>query len=262
MSDYLFDLITKTGNSIPSGSNLTGLGNTPSINDFGLVAFVGEFDSGTDLLAEDALGNVVNLSGSYSLNFSNQVEINNNNQVVARDSVSGLQAIRIWDVGLPSSYRVAATGGFPADGLDFEWIYLFPSINNSDQVVFVADPKDGGAFNTALATPSFVGSENYNEAIVPSALIKPAIADNGTVVARESNSIRLNDYQLNPIAVIASNFSGFDSLGLASNISNDGKAVAFYGDLVNPGATSTTQGLDAGEGIFISLETDTGREIK
>ena len=150
--------------------------------------------------------------------------------------------------------------------MDFEWIYLYPSINKNEQVVFVADPKDGGTFNAALATRkenTAFGSRDYNEAIVPSAFVKPAIADNGTIVARETfSTITLSDYQLNPIAVIANTVSGFNSVGVAPDISSDGRVVAFYGDLTNPGANSTTQGLDAGEGIFISLETDSGREIK
>ena len=270
MSDYLFDLITKSGNTITDAGNLVSIGNTPSINDFGSVAFIGKFGTGysapTDLLVANPLGDISNLSNSDTWRFSDQIQINNNNQIIARDTISGLQALRVWDAERPNSYYVEATGGYPPGSLDFEWLYLYPSINNNDQVVFIADPKDGGTFNAALATRkenTAFGSRDYNEAIVPSAFVKPAIADNGTIVARETfSTITLSDYQLNPIAVIANTVSGFDSVGVAPDISSDGRVVAFYGDLTNPGANSTTQGLDAGEGIFISLETDSGREIK
>ena len=154
-----------------------------------------------------------------------------------------------------------ATGGFPATGLDFEWLYLFQRINNKDETVFIADPKDGGTFNTVVATHN--GFRTYNQASVPSAFIKPDIADNGTVVFRDPiSTITLNDFQLNPIAVIASNSLGFSSVGLATNISDDGKVVAFYGDLDNPAASPATEGLETGKGIFVSVETSSGRKIQ
>ena len=269
MSNYLFDLITKSGDNIDAAGNLISIGNTPSINNLGSVAFIGKFGTGfqppRDLLVADSLGNLSNLSSSYTWRFSDQVQINDNNKIVTRDTVSSLQALRVWDAALANSYYVETTGGYPAGGLDFEWLYLFQRLNNNDDAVFIADPKDGGKFNTVVATHkefSSSGFREYNQASVPSSFIKPDIADNGTVVFRDPiSTITLNDYQLNPIAVIASNSLGFSSVGLATNISDDGKAVAFYGDLDNPGATSATQDLEAGKGIFISVETDSGRKI-
>ena len=133
MFNYAFDLISKSGDSISRGGGTTGslgeLGNSPSINDSGSIAFIGKFGTGfsapTDLLFSDPLGNITDLSGENFGKFSNQVQINNNNQVVARDTVAGLYAIRRWDADLPSAYIVEATGGYPSGGLDFEWLYLF-----------------------------------------------------------------------------------------------------------------------------------------
>lgn len=101
MSEFTFDLVSKSGNSISRGDStgsLGELGNSPSINDSGSIAFVGKFGTGhsapTDLLVANPFGLVTDISGENFGRFSNQVEINNNNQVVARDTVAGLYAIR------------------------------------------------------------------------------------------------------------------------------------------------------------------------
>ena len=166
MSNYSFDLITKSGDNINAAGNLVSIGNTPSINNFGSIALIGKFGTGfsapTDLLVANPSGDISNLSSSDTWRFSNQVQINDNNQIVARDTLAGLFAIRRWDVDLPDAYIVEATGGFPAGGLDFESLYLFQRINNSDDVVFVGDPKDNGAFNQVVATQREIGSNRNN----------------------------------------------------------------------------------------------------
>ena len=47
--NYSFDVIAKTGDSVPFGGGSTDslgkLGNSPSINDYGSVAFIGKFGS-------------------------------------------------------------------------------------------------------------------------------------------------------------------------------------------------------------------------
>ena len=83
MSNYLFDLITKSGDNIDAADSLVSIGNTPSINDSGLVAFIGKFGTGfqppRDLLVFDSTDNIVNLSSDYTWRFSDQVQINNRN---------------------------------------------------------------------------------------------------------------------------------------------------------------------------------------
>ncbi|MEM8722124.1 MAG: hypothetical protein AAGE84_22990 [Cyanobacteria bacterium P01_G01_bin.39] len=271
MTNYTFDLISKSGDSVSIGggtTNLIGeLGNYPSINDFGSVAFIGKFGTGfsapTDLLVSNPLGNIINLSDQDFGKFGNQVQINNNNQVISRDSSGGSQAIRVWDAGVSNSYSVEATGGLYANLYDFSFLYPFQRINDNGQSVFVGNTSFGFSQNQVLATQKGQ-TRDYNKIDVASANIKPSIANNGNIVFREHNSdsIRLTDYQLNLLGTIASNNSGFSSVGVGTSISDDGKVVAFYGDLDNPGATPATEGLEAGEGIFISIEKDSGREIK
>ncbi|GAB4227578.1 MAG: hypothetical protein Kow0049_07860 [Stanieria sp.] len=146
MSNYLFDLIAKTGNSVASGGSLSGFETTPSINDSGLVAFVGKFGSPEDLLVGDGELLLNNLSSSYSGTFRSGVEINNDNEVVAVDLSGSFSAIRLWDVNNPGSFsKTLGTGKYPPDFVDFENIFSFPELNNNfstDQVVFTATPKN------------------------------------------------------------------------------------------------------------------------
>jgi hypothetical protein len=255
MTEYSFDLITKQGNSV-SGSLITGFENTPSINDFGTVAVVGKFGSSESLLTGDAQSAVSNISGAYSSSFRAGVEINNNNRVVAVDLGGNASAVRVWSAtnsGLPFSNR--GTGKYPSSGYDFENIFSYPSLSNdiqNEQVAFNATPR--GEF-PKIALETYRGDISneefqarfFNEAIISGGFTVPMVADDGKVVARDASKIILNDYQLNPIEVIASDTNGFTSVGRAPGISDNGKAVAFYGD-------------NAGEGIFISVETDSGWE--
>jgi Ca2+-binding RTX toxin-like protein len=262
MSDF-YELIAKTGNSITSLGPLTGFGDSPSINDLGNIAFVGKSGTATDLLVGNGLGNITNLSVPYPNIFSKAVQINNQGKVVARDSLGGPSAVRVWNYNNPTNYEVLGTGNYPADFYDFENILPFPSLNNNGQAVFLADPKGFG--NTALETLSgtnIFGKRTYNQAIPATGVLYPMIADNGQSVVRDPiDKIVTQDYQLNITGVIASNSSGFSNVGLSSGISDDGKVVTFYGNLTNPGANASTAGLQAGEGIFASIDTGSGKKI-
>jgi hypothetical protein len=139
----LYELIAKTGDNITGLGNVTGFGNSPSINDdnLGLIAFVGQSNSTTDLLVENGIGHITNLSVAYPNSFSSSVQINNQNQVVARDTLGVGSAIRVWDFNNPGSFQVIGTGAFSADFYDFENTFPFPSLNNNGQAVFLATPK-------------------------------------------------------------------------------------------------------------------------
>jgi hypothetical protein len=270
MSDYIFDLVAKTGDNVPFTGNLTGFENTVSINDFGSVALIGKFGFSEDLLVEEEGSFLLNLSSNSANTFRSGVEINNDNKVLAIDSGSGFSGLRLWSVSLPGSFlRTLGIGKYPASsGIDFENILPFPRLNNNsseDRVVFMADPK-GGSIETALTTfagTDLFGKRIYDQEILTNQTSRPAIADNGTIAIKDlGEQIVLYDYQLNVTDVIASSVNGFSTVGAAPGISNNSKVIAFYGNLTNPGANSTTAGLEAGEGIFVSIETATGRKIE
>ena len=245
--DYLFDIITKT-----SGT-LTGFENKTSINDSGKVAVVGKFGFTEDILVGDAVNPVINLSSDSGGKFYSPVEINNNDLVVAIDTSSGnnslSSAVRLWDVDSPGSFkRNIATGNTNRFNEDFENILPVVSLSNRipvDQVAFLADPV--GPENTALETYAGFGSvgREYNELV--QGAFRPMVADNGRVVVGNSpNSLVVSNYELNSTEPIANAADGFTKIGDAPGISDNGKAVAFYGE------------KSGKKGIFISLDTDSG----
>ncbi len=227
-NNYSFDLIADTSGAI------SGFENTTSINDSGLVAAIGQFDSIEDLLVGNGESPIKNLSSNFNVTFTPGIEINNNNKVVARDISGGGSVIRLWDENNPGSpYKNVATGAFGNEFVDFDTTFPFPRLSNNseeDRVVFLAEPK-GGSQDTALITLAGVnfGNRTYNEIILSNDITKPAIADDGTVVIKDfGEKILEYDYQLNLTDVIASSFKGFSSVGESPGISDEGGAIVFY----------------------------------
>lgn len=253
-----FDLIAKTGDNITSLGTVIGLGNGPSISDLeGSVAFVGQSNSNSDLLVKKGSEVIKNLSANSVESFSAAVQINNLNKVVARDVRQGsISAIRVWDSNTLGSSVVFGTAAYPMGPLDdFETIYSFPSLNNNDQVVFLATPSEQSP-NIALETLKFTLGKRFYNQIIPIGNTRPMIADNGSIVVRNpSSSITLYNYDFNSGVSIA-NSTNFSLVGLAPGISDDGKVVTFYGELTPTGATNL--GLTPGPGIFASVDIGSG----
>src|ERR1700687_2166426 len=108
---YEYYLVAST-----QAGSFTALG-TPSINDAGLCAFMGQTSIGQTIWVGDG-----NQHPSRDINpgfgnpgrvfFHQQLQINSNNQVVARDSISGTSAnVRIWDANAIDSFTYLARAG-------------------------------------------------------------------------------------------------------------------------------------------------------
>ncbi len=74
----LYEVIAQTGDNITALGHLTGFGDRPSINDLGLIAFVGRANNSTDLLVENNLGHITNLFVAYPNSFSQAVQDGSN----------------------------------------------------------------------------------------------------------------------------------------------------------------------------------------
>ena len=271
---YAYDVIALTGRAVPGGAP-TGFQDGVSINDNGVVAFITEFGSVEDLLIGDTepigiSGEAVrNLSLGFSGSFSRAVQINNDNEVIAQNPGSA-SAVRVWLGLLPvPAFTTIATGSFPADFFDFENTFAFPSINNNRQVVFEADPPDNLLNPLVLVTTGFQAGgsvEPFNEQFLLTTSIRPLIADTGQVLVRDpSSQIILYDFSLNlgsiqGIAIAGTGANAdFNSVGRAPGISDNAKAITFFGDLQEDGATAL--GLTPGPGIFASIEIASGRQL-
>ncbi|MEP1079566.1 Ig-like domain-containing protein [Leptolyngbya sp. PL-A3] len=289
MSNYQFDIIALTGKQ-----GLTGMEDNPSINDAGLVAFIGQFnnDPNSERIAVGSGYTFTTLSGLSS--FSRGVQINNLNQVVGQFTLPSAGAgpvsvVSVWDADTPYNPPVRIVSGgqdgqvFNSDTgqieptgpiYPFDLVAATPTINNSGAqdngslvkdigvVVFPALDGTTGLLATRkesgdpIAQNSFYTIQNR----IPS---RPMVADNGNTVARNgttgSQSINLYSKNFASSSLIIGPAQA-QSLGLSPGISDNGEVVTFYADL--RADASTALNLTPGAGIFASINTPTGRFIQ
>ncbi|HEU5099273.1 MAG TPA: hypothetical protein VFU22_09650, partial [Roseiflexaceae bacterium] len=137
---YTFDLV-----AVKDQAGLTSMAENVSINDLGNVAFVGRLATGGEgIFVGDSSASLSNISPAFSTSpsrvFGSGVQINNANQVVAHDRISGSPPrsfVRVWDANRTDAHTTIAQGGGTLDR--YTSVFLSrPSINNAGQVVFSA----------------------------------------------------------------------------------------------------------------------------
>ncbi len=228
----------------------------PSINDYGLCAFMGQTSIGQTIWTSD--GNMHPLvdinpgSGNPgTVFFDQQMQINTNNQVVARDSISGTSSnVRIWNANATDSFTYLARAG---SGQPFNGTFGAPSIN-----------KSGGAVLAVISGSQtelveFAGGVK-NTFGINTGTPQPVIATNGSMVITTTN----RGTGLNQVILFQNSFSSqttiadgtnFSYLDTAPGLSPDGNVVVFQGTLTAAGATNL--GTTAGPGIFAAVNTGT-----
>lgn len=233
---YNFEVIASTR------SSFVEIGNSPSLNDKGEVAFVGKqvgdisrgiFVSGGAL----ELRNIrPNTPGDVTIHPA--VQINNSGQVISQylkassEAASNLAGIYIWDSNGQPPIPVASGGlarptffdpfwmwiGVPAptnpsnsNFFDFSTVFAFPSLNNKGNSVVSAAVLDARQNNTlgVLATPKGLenqGKRTFNQTELQSG-VRPMIADTGEVVVRFGRSAGGNGTAPSPIVLLNNDLS-------------------------------------------------------
>ena len=242
---YEFTTIAQTGQA-----ELTGLFDSPSVNDLGMVAFSGQLTAGQSVFVGDGTSLPRNITPGFvsaTRRFSRAVQINNANQVIAQDSVTGsppATLVRIWDGTGTSSFITVARGGFPTD--PFDSVFSFPSVSNAGHTTFSALIGS----TSLLVTPA---GSLFNQVALTTPL-RPMIDDFGRVLVRAgataSDPIRLYNSDLGGFVTIADSAGGWRSLGASPGISDDGSIVVFAGD------------RGQGPGIFASVDEGLGGQRK
>jgi hypothetical protein len=275
-SVYDYKVIAQT-----DGQNVTGLGNGPSINDSGKVAFVEQFaDGSSSIFAGDGSSPPTEVSATLRnqrRTFGSTVQINNRDAIAAVDRISGTPGqywLRTWNADT-RTYQIQDEAD-PGPTFDS---FLDPvSINNASVVAYSG--KLTGA-NTVILDR---GGGPISSLPSPQLELNPMIADTNSVIARVDHD--LTDLQRNPIelfvqgkpATVIASYPDFAVLGARPGISDDGQVVAFYGDLTQKGAddlNAAQRGPDEsnplhpevtrlypGRGIFVSLQAGSGRIIQ
>lgn len=252
---YKMDIVAAVGQQ-----SLVDLFGSPSINNKGIVSFVGTTSNaaGGQIFASNVPGPFRSIS--FSAAFSGNVQINNADQVVTLNTVLSTTPprnyLRRWDANATNSSVIIATAREPINPTDFDQIYGNPTINGSNQAAF--NTRRGNTTNE-LATGS---TPTFNEApyLNAAGTLRPMVADDGRVVVRTggrgSDAILLYNYNLTAPVAIASGTTGFTSLGQSSGVSDDGAVVVFWGVLSAAGATALN--TTAGPGIFASIDIGGG----
>lgn len=276
---YDFQLIGNSEQSIDSG-RLFGVGDASSINDNGMVAFVGEFqDQHGNPVSDVFLGNGTSAPSNLS-NFHNsersfrpQVHINNRGQVLAFDhfAFDETTRLRIWQQDQPSV--IIATSG---PGREFDTI-LHASLNDSGIVTFTARRGEDLLLVTQQLDESGAPQGGFHERqLTQSKNSRPILtnSDDGRILIHRTNRLELHFNHLSvpydvPASRILKDRSGkevvvFDNLGTQPGVSDDGQIVVFYAELSESGREllsaqkRSLHDLGAGPGIFAAINTDNG----
>jgi hypothetical protein len=257
---YRLEVVAESGQTSAAGV-LTGFGDQPSINEKGQVAFVGQIGSGGFEGVFEGTGAAtptwVSLGFTSSGRvFGRAVQINNANQIAARDRIPGSPPptlVRTWNGNLPGLFTTIARGGLASD--PFSSVLAQPGLNNSNQVVFSALDNSG---NTVLATPNGALNPPFNQLPINGAL-RPQIEDTaGRVVVRAgaTNSSPIVLYA-NTLAIATAttiaDSTCFSALGQSPGISRDGIVVAFAGNMLAGPACATRWNTNPGPGIFVAI---------
>lgn len=270
---YRFSIVAET-----PGVGFQGIGNGPSINEKGKVAFVAKFANGSSIMVWDPITGLTDLATNFrspNRSFGETVRINNNDEIVTWNRLLplGLSEVRVFRAATPNDTSIAVRG--ITDGSPYQILYQNPTINNTrvleDRLQALPGNKDGIcdsgevclsqiAFNavrdvparylgTVVTTPLNAADKGgQHERGMNTSQSRPAMADDGRIVIRGVNpadSILLFNYSLGAPSIVASTAMGFTTLGAACGITPDGKVIAFAGN------------RGKGDGIFLSIDNGT-----
>ena len=253
-----------------SGQNgIASITQFPSINNSGDVAFVAALTAGGEgIFVGDGSTFPTNVTQVIDPNrtYLASAQINNDGQVLAseRDFSPNFRQLELWDVNDPGNPQSLAGSG--ENGTS---IFSFATLNNQGDSVFATIPTAGSDVKLSAPIPPLgFGTEFYKLPTGPQPSIRPMLADDGTVVFRAGNNETdpiLTRPAVGGSSATIAGIPNFYTTGSAPGISDDGVAVAFYGDLTPAGAAGLNlirpEGaplLAPGPGIFVSLKTPSG----
>lgn len=281
-------VIARTGQA-----GLTTINNCISINNGGLVAFRGITADGWGSFTADGSGPraVRPISGNTMV--QPNLQLNDDGLLIGRRGAFFVTVDPVWSYvpffgwvlvapGYSESFdflqtwaadgtgnmNLVAEGRSRTDGQTLQTYKIGPfssvgwgvTMNNVGQIAFLADQGSGFTSEYVLATPK---ADGFHTVACPLSA-QPMMADDGLIVLRygrnATDPIVLLNYDLSLAENIASSASGFTALGRMPGISDDGRFIAFYGDLSEGGAA--LQNSSPGPGVFMSYPTTLGRGIK
>jgi hypothetical protein len=234
---YQWRILSMTGQT-PANANttLTYL-SPPSINEYGAVAFVADFDGGGQgvVAASPTLAQTVvsfaDPSGSRT--FGTNTQINDAGQALAADDYSGLYYGRLWNANEPGAYQTLIQGG---TGQTYTAVLSNGSVNKNGDAVMPTLNKQG-----ATELVSIKGGAVAGKLQLPAGSFAfPQIADTGSILVvnggAAASPIEIYNQALSTVQTVVANSTNFSVIGNQPGISADGNVVAFYGQPTAAGA--------------------------
>ncbi|MBX7214451.1 MAG: hypothetical protein K1X39_10615 [Thermoflexales bacterium] len=240
--NYSFTLVARTGDN-----GVLEIYDGISLNEKGNVAFTGRLASTDAIIVGDYYTNVRKITPTegYYTYFWPSAQINNSDQIIARDYANGFRYNRIWE-GAPGK-----------EGM----FTLMPGGSTRDMLAYGSINDNGAAVYPFLFKNTINGGmANYpgnNEVGMTTGALRPVIANDGNVV------VRMGDTNGSPIAIFSPDLQGvtsiagnaFSAKGRRPSVTGQSEAVSFYGNLSDlNGAGGGPGGLNTGEGTFVTLD--------
>jgi|SRR5579871_1641744 len=254
---YEYKVMSTTGQT-PANANqpLSGM-SPPSINQNGVVAFSATFNGGGEgvvaaspTLAQSLISFANPASGRI---FSVSAQINNANQVLASDAISGASFDRLWYVAKPGANQVLVRGG---PGQPYFAVSGNGSVNSSGAAAIPALDAAGNTLILSVNAGAVVGQLTLPANSFPF----PQITDAGNILVRfgqQPNSpIYIYNQTLTAPIVDVADGTCFNVIGNQPGISADGLIVVFYGE-PNPAPTPCITSIDPTPGIFAYVNNGT-----
>lgn len=239
---YDFTLMAETG------PTFTALGDAPSVNRSGTVAFQGQNASGQGVWSSDGLA-ITDLTPGFDGStraFGRAVMLSDAGNAIESDRVNGappLTFIRLWPGSGSGAFTTLGRGG---TGQPHDSVLSHPALSANGAAWAFTTLATGSVVRqlvTPLGATDLLGNQGTG--------YRPLVADDGTVVLRDSNAALLQIQVFrggnpNNLDVAAGGSAGFTQLGNQPGISDSGKIVAFSGDRGN------------GPGVFVAYEQTPG----
>ncbi len=253
-----------------TGTNFSSIQDMVSVNDLGQVSFVAKNQDALDAVYvgdADLAPKLVSFSPSPEplRLYGRAAAINDapQPQVAARDQTGSPHFfLRRWSADGDQSKRqdvaVSKNVFVVPEYEDFDSFLSWMDINDHNQVVFVGPDSSGGSNVHKLRVRTSVVDGAGGAAIEigdfpSSAGLRPQISNTTEVVFRSPSgqSIFKTDRNSDKFRRIAGSQEGFTDVGRSPGISDDGRAIVFYGN--HPHENTKGDGLAGGPGIFVSL---------
>jgi hypothetical protein len=247
-----------------AGGVFTSIGNLPSLNNQGEVAFTASTASGNGIWMTGMKQGqtLVNVTPTFDAinngrSFGRGVSINDTNTIVARDQINGQFFVREWNGNTPDQRTDLFRSPEPvagSPGEQFVTAQTFTAINQNGAVAFVLYDQVGAVRDVVTEPGNKIGDGTYFPVGIFNAQgaqvsPRPELTNTGQVLSVSPGGQLFLAQSLTNRQLIAGSSNGFTSIDPGAAVSKDGRVVVFTGNRGN------------GPGLFAAYQSTSGWQI-